>query len=235
MIKSYTEKSLLAIEGESSSSVKDFQSSTRALIWSPQMLKGQGTTGGKEVLALKLLRSMIETLQDKKEALAFDKDEEESTDDQTIVETGDDQFSSWATHMQYLWIIGKGWTQPVKPIDVADPPPKFSEVVVDARKSVIDASGLNRPQELEKEDEKKEDDGYGDKGDKEGHRSTSRGQGRKRSHSPHDKKGNSSRDRRRRSRSGSSSSRSDRQDRGRMSHRRERRRRSGSPSGSSSC
>ena len=162
MLRTYSEKGLLAIEGESSSLVEDFQSNTRTLIWSPQMLKGQESPGEKEASAIKLLCSMINTLQDKETKVLFD-DDEEDPHDSGAVETGDEQFASWSTHMQYLWIISKGWNQPIKPLEGENPPPEFRDVVVTAWKDVILESSRNKTPD--QEDEKKEDD-LGDQKDR---------------------------------------------------------------------
>ena len=156
MLRTYSEKGVLAIEGESSTLVEDFQSNTKTLIWSPQMLKDQESSGEKEVSAVKLLRSMINTLQDKETKVVFDNDDDDDDGEPAAVETNDELFSSWSTHMQYLWIIGKGWNQPVKPLEGEKPPHEFRDVVVTAWKDIILESKNSRHPTPDQEDEKKE-------------------------------------------------------------------------------
>ena len=127
---------MMAIEGRGKAWVSDFQSNTRALIWSPSMLESQGDADHKEVQALHLLMSMARNLKQQSEL-------EEATH---VWESGDVEFPSWTHHMHYLWIVAKGWHQPVKPVEPGRVPSRFRTRVEDAWRRVL---GSNEDQEDE--------------------------------------------------------------------------------------
>ena len=127
MLKALTEKEMLSLEGTSGLYVKDFQDDTKSLIWSPKMLWKQDSAG-KDTPAIKLLMSMTHTL------LANQNDED---DNPGTVETYDPGFPSWETHLQYLWVVAKGWNQPTKLAEPSDPPEKFVKATMNAWRSVI--------------------------------------------------------------------------------------------------
>ena len=125
ILEAKTEKEILEIEGKSPRLGSDFQSSPKALIWSPMMLSGDNNPEGKVTSAVKLLTAMAVKLRGLRHY------------ETGAVDTGDQVFPDWTNHLQYLWIIAKGWHQTTRPSEPTKTPKHFDDAVYAAWEDVL--------------------------------------------------------------------------------------------------